>query len=846
MSSPLADFDDQRRPFTLPREIIALDYNSVPLSYLNLKNRTFRFLLQFNIKMTVGDIIRAGTNVAIIKSLGVAGSNDIKEKVSLLLKKEKLILGRKKRNGWNASHTIQELKRNQPIFSRNLPDNIKRIPIHFLNVEAKVYQSLMNAKITDIAALDSLDGIYKNSLYRFSSEELDIINTILIALYSSLKQENSIDWCYFWKIQKIEYIPANPYSHISYHDIFNNFSTIVEKIIEQEFEGKYVTVLKNRLGLAGQAKKTLEEVGNALGGISRERVRQIEERALQILQAVLLEEIYVGKSYRIHPLVHKIAKKVYEAIKNAPFHVLLEKNIYEIFGVGHNEVEEKAKATISILLSIIDVKPISFNYPHAEPAWGYAEKKQHKWLEDWLRRVDDLLTRETVHPLSQLQILVSINSKVQKAKALHLQHIQAVLDLCSTVEQNGEDLYWGKAEFLKGRGNQVERLLTIENRPMSIGTITNAINHLTLVVNQRSITERNMAVLLTSDERFVPIGRSGQWALSIWKHINTQPVIDLIEECLMARNKPATTDELYEYVSERRTTNKNSIGFFLTTNRDRFLKLGLKMWGLTKWANDEEIVGDILTSEKVAEYVATLFEEYKTEELDYRVLKEKLISEFQLNEYECRIILAKNPVVKVIKAIKGDKRIAVFQHDYKNALQKGIPVNKFHRGEARPILEKTVYELLDGSPHKELELRFLMQELYNRYEKSETSLYQYISQMNFVETMSIPHSPKKICRLKTTAETDSSPTTAKTDSSPTTAKTDSSPTTTKDWVKERVYAILEAAPGQSMRLSDLIERLQKEKDIPKNTLYSYISHLDYVESEVVSKPGTKIYRLKKI
>jgi RNA polymerase primary sigma factor len=71
---------------------------------------------------------------------------------------------------------------------------------------------------------------------------------------------------------------------------------LIEKTIHEELKSmldvldkREKEIIKMRYGLNGEEPKTLEEVGEKLG-ISRERVRQIEQRALKKLKAVALKE----------------------------------------------------------------------------------------------------------------------------------------------------------------------------------------------------------------------------------------------------------------------------------------------------------------------------------------------------------------------------------------------------------------------------------------------------------------------------------------------------------------------------------------------------------------------------
>jgi len=70
--------------------------------------------------------------------------------------------------------------------------------------------------------------------------------------------------------------------------LFNESATLLANAIKERLTKREADVLERRYGLNGYRGQTstLDEIGNALGGLTRERVRQIETSALRKLQGV--------------------------------------------------------------------------------------------------------------------------------------------------------------------------------------------------------------------------------------------------------------------------------------------------------------------------------------------------------------------------------------------------------------------------------------------------------------------------------------------------------------------------------------------------------------------------------
>jgi DNA-directed RNA polymerase delta subunit len=321
----------------------------------------------------------------------------------------------------------------------------------------------------------------------------------------------------------------------------------------------------------------------------------------------------------VHPVLHQVIKAIQSCLETEPSKLILETKLLTSIHQRFNIDPEKNKASLLLPITLVGAQRLEIDYQNAVPIWGYINPTLRRTLESGIKRLDDFLTLETPLPQTEIDILVRLNKGAKKSDKVTPTQLIWLIDLCASVERREDGLVWGKFEYLKGRGNQVERILFETDSPMRVADIARQINHRLVSRKQGRITERNLSHQISGDGRFVAIGRSGKWGLKAWPHIDTKSILILMEDYLISQNKSATVDEIFTYVSERRpdSVSKHSIIMYLG-KEDRFVKTSRTTWGLAKWSDVTET--DLWNKEQVADFVANIFKSHKTRELSYKIL----------------------------------------------------------------------------------------------------------------------------------------------------------------------------------------------------------------------------------
>ncbi len=631
-----------------------------------------------------------------------------------------------------------------------LPQPIQELPVSQLHLSKKLCDLLIESGIKTVGQLltrndqelQSIEGINYNSLRQVKKAK--------DALEASLCPVGEIDWLKYLEIQEIILIPNWYESGTSPSRIIEFFTGIIKEIIKEESKDweRSWTIIQRRFSLENTDKLSLEDLGHIFD-LTRERVRQIEAKMLATLKTVLVDKDYSSKNYRIHPEILLTLDGFISIAVSQAHQTVLESELINQIEQGFDLEFDEFRQNFNLLFSLLGITRIEFNDSSLESIIGFLDVTQQREIEWAIKSLNELLTESSPQSKNELDILLAINKKLHKTKRLSLSQIRSYIRLCSSVERRLDDSVWGKFECLNGRSNQIERLLLENDKPMSISEITREINSRLVPLGQRKIQERRVQGQLCSDDRFVPIGKSGYWGLETWEHLDTGSIVEVMEEFFLIRNKPATVDEVYNYVSERRPVSKKSIIAYLGINelsKNKFAKIDRTNWGLASWSEAANTV--TWNPEQVAEFVASIFKSKRAKELDYKVIKQALMEKVNISDREAQGLLNINPVIKTRRDLETNKLYAIFQSDYADMPVKIGTKDSRKSLTLREQIDATIREILEAAPNRQVSLAELVERVQRKYSCPKHTAYQYISKLDYVERFDVTGSGVRMCKIK--------------------------------------------------------------------------------------------------
>lgn len=301
-------------------------------------------------------------------------------------------------------------------------------------------------------------------------------------------------------------------------------------------------VVEKRFGLKRKQKRqTLESIGKEYG-ITRERVRQIENAAKKV---VVGTNAYKKEAKKLIDLLKKELDRFGGIISEKEFLSYLsddkdtQDHLHFLLHIGEPFFDQKKK----------DFKDkVWFTNPKSYEAFEKSLEKLYKDLSN-----DELLTEKEIIE----RFAKKLKQHTDNKRLLENETVKRLLKISKKIAANNLG-QWGLAESrninTKGVKDYAYLILNQEKTPMHFKTLAEEIE-------KRFERKVNVATVhneLIKDPRFVLVGR-GKYGLVEWGKYSAGTVVEVIKEILKSSRKALTKEEIIKAVLEKKDVKEQTV-----------------------------------------------------------------------------------------------------------------------------------------------------------------------------------------------------------------------------------------------------------------------------------------------
>jgi Sigma-70, region 4 len=605
----------------------------------------------------------------------------------------------------------------------------------------KACSGLERAGIRTIGALIDAARNGVGELSNFGKVAQEEVIEALQALSKTTDANGQVEWEDYALARGFALLPENAATSASAAELLTSLPLFCERVVIAQFNDRAWEIFKRRLLVPERNREKLEEIG-VVYGVTRERIRQIEEACLNSLRKPLLQNDYRGLEFRLRGATVALFREAREHFKSLGLPAWTESRwlteLAALWQVGENELQRYDRLLVETLgyrwesLQINSLDPLI-----VDEATSKAEAEQ---LTKAVTAVHEAL-------LTNCQGIDSFGLvrafKERGVQAFGLEDVPMLVDLCSTAEAiaGNNPLFRIRFHFVPGRPNQAVRVLHEFGKPLHRRDLLREINR-RLPEKKRLESIENLVNQLVSDKRLHSIGKSGNWALTEWG-VEGRSLVDIIEDVLASVGEALHVDEITRRVLEKRPGSTSSIQMLMDFNENRFRRVARGIYGLTAWG--DHVPAGVLGDELVGQFVQQFVESHTGGSVDFKELRRAFEIRTGLSARSAAGILAYHPGVE-IRMENSYRRTITYLKDWRVK-----PIERVHERSAPLQSERIVEEavkLLIASRAGELPLAEVVKHLEQQLRIRRPNLYAAIGQAREIEKVVIEGSAFKLIRLR--------------------------------------------------------------------------------------------------
>ena len=229
------------------------------------------------------------------------------------------------------------------------------------------------------------------------------------------------------------------------------------------------------------------------------------------------------------------------------------------------------------------------------------------------KKIIEILQKHSIK-MSYFDLKIEINKRLKKRfDDSEITNALKVLQCVETLENN---FFQIKFKNLRNLQDRVYRVLFEFGEPKSLSDISRETKHRLSLAGEETRSERSISNSMSLDDRFLSIGKC-EWALSSWP-VESALIKELMIQYLRNIDRPCKTNEIFNYVKNKRHVKKSSIIWYLSSSEE-FDKCGIDQYQLSEWggeASKNNNAKKFFQKEDYAEIINSIFKENKTDIMD--------------------------------------------------------------------------------------------------------------------------------------------------------------------------------------------------------------------------------------
>lgn len=328
---------------------------------------------------------------------------------------------------------------------------------------------------------------------------------------------------------------------------------LVNEILEAIPNQRTKEVIVRRFGLGDSRRQTLEAIGRD-HGITRERVRQIEENGLTHLKHPKVKEKIqpLLEALQEHLAEHGELKREDRLYDDLTYICYPAKEIERLKEAGNISDLDRCRSAFYLILTLgdnFDRLPENDSFYSVWTINKDSVKTAKKAVDSLIKHFD---TQKQVLSREELLSAAKIIFPELSAKAVH-----SYVDASKHIEQNHLGhfglVHWPEISP-RGVKDKAYIVLKNEGKPLHFSQVTEKINK--ILPSKRLAYVQTVHNELIKDKRFVLVGR-GLYALSEWGY-EAGTVSQTISQ-ILKNDGPLTKEDIIDKVLQKRLVKENTI-----------------------------------------------------------------------------------------------------------------------------------------------------------------------------------------------------------------------------------------------------------------------------------------------